>query len=330
MSKTDKTTRALIFGISGQDGAYLSRLLLDDGYEVHGTSRNVKPASYRNLEKLGIHDRVTLHSAAPTDFHDVEKVIERTNPQEIYNLGGPSSVALSFRQPRETFESITLASLNILEAIRTNDTSIRCYSAASSECFGDTGTRPANEQTPFNPLSPYAEAKAAAFRRTAKYREDFGLFASSGILFNHESPLRPEGFVTHKIIGGAARIAAAGSGSLQLGNLDIQRDWGWAPEYVDAMRRMLQKDQPDDYVIATEKSCSLKDFAAAAFAHFGLDWRDHVESDPALFRPTDIAISAGDASKAHTQLGWSAQTHMEGVVKLMAEALTPRSGDKDP
>ena len=217
-----------------------------------------------------------------------------------------------------------LASLNILEAIRTNDTSIRCYSAASSECFGDTGNTPANEQTPFNPLSPYAEAKADAFRRTVKYREDFGLFASSGILFNHESPLRPECFVTRKIIGGAARIAAAGSGTLRLGNLDIQRDWGWAPEYVDAMRRMLHKDQPDDYVIATEKSRSLKDFAAAAFTHFGLDWRDHVESDPALLRPTDIAISAGDASKAHALLGWSAQTHMEGVVKLMAEALTEK------
>jgi GDPmannose 4,6-dehydratase len=265
-----------------------------------------------------------MHSTAPTDIHHVERVIERTNPDEIYNLGGPSSVALSFRQPRETFKSITLASLNILQAIRADDASIRYYGAASSECFGDTGDTPANEQTPFSPLSPYAEAKAEAFRRTAEYRDDFGLFASSGILFNHESPLRPEGFVTRKIISGAARIAADGSGTLRLGNLNIQRDWGWAPEYVDAMWRMLQKDQPGDYVIATENSRSLKDFADAAFTHFGLDWRDHVESDPALFRPTDIAISAGDASKAHELLGWSAQTHLEGVVRLMAEALTEK------
>ena len=322
MPMVEKSKRALIFGGSGQDGAYLSRLLLDKGYEVHGTSRNAGPASYPDLEKLGIGGRVTVHSAAPTDFQSVTTAIERADPTEIYNLSGPSSVALSFAQPKETIEAITLGALNILEAIRAGDASMRCFNAVSSECFGDTGDTPANELTPFSPRSPYAEAKAETFRQTARYREDFGLFACSGILFNHESPLRPEHFVTRKIIGGAARIAAEGSGTLRLGNLDVRRDWGWAPEYVEAMWRMLQQDRPDDYVVATGESRSLEDFADAAFSHFGLDWRDHVESDPEFFRPTDIATSAGDASKAHDVLEWRATKYMKDIVHLMAEAET--------
>jgi len=310
----------LIFGVSGQDGAYLCRLLLDKGYQVHGTSRDAETTSFVNLETLGVRHRVTIHSATPADIQSVEKAIELTSPTEIYNLLGPSSVAMSFEKPKETIEVITLGSLNILKAILAADVSIRYYNAATSECFGDTGDSPADEQTPFNPQSPYAAAKAEAFYKTAKYREDFGLFACSGIFFNHESPLRPELFVTGKIIRGAARIAAEGSGVLHLGNLDIRRDWGWAPEYVDAMWRMLQQNRPGDFVIATGKSHSLKDLAAAAFSHFNLDWRDHVKSDPSLFRPTDIITSAGDPSKALRILKWRAETQMKDVVRLMAEA----------
>lgn len=319
MPPTGKNKRALIFGVSGQDGAYLSRLLLDKGYDVHGTSRDAKSASFLNLEKLGIGGRITIHAAPPTEISRVAAVIEQTRPREIYNLCGPSSVALSFTRPRETLEEIVTGNANILEAVRATDASIRYYNAATSECFGDTGDVPANERTPFNPRSPYGEAKAETFRQTATFRENFGLFACSGILFNHESPLRPENFVTRKILSGAATIAAKGSGVLRLGNLDVRRDWGWAPEYVVAMWLMLQQDRPDDYVIATGECHSLKDFVNAAFSHFDLDWRQHVEIDPEFFRPTDIAISAGDASKALNALGWRAKTRMEDVARLMAE-----------
>ena len=322
MAVTGKNRRALIFGVSGQDGAYLSRLLLEKGYEVHGTSRNADPSSFANLGKLGIRNRVTTHFASPLDIGDVAAAGERATPTETYNLCGPSSVALSFTRPQETLEEIVTGNANILAAIRATGAPIRHYNAATSECFGDTGDAPANERTPFDPQSPYAEAKAEAFRQTAACREDFGLFACSGILFNHESPLRPAHFVTGKIIGGAARIAAEGSGTLRLGNLTVRRDWGWAPEYVDAMWRMLQRDHPDDYVICTGESRSLKEFTAAAFSHFGLDWQDHVVSDPKLLRPTDISTSAGDASKAHGELGWKATTRMEEVIGRMAEALT--------
>lgn len=320
MRTAGKQPCALIFGVSGQDGAYLCRFLLDKGYRVHGTSRNAEAASFVNLETLGIRRLVTIHSATPADAQSVERVVERAAPTEVYNLLGPSSVARSFQKPKETIEAITLGSANILKAIHAGDVSIRYYNAATSECFGDTGAAPADELTPFNPQSPYAQAKAEAFKQTAKAREDFGLFACSGIFFNHESPLRPEIFVAGKIIKGAARIAAEGSGALTLGNLDIRRDWGWAPEYVDAMWRMLQQPQPDDFVIATGKSHSLRDLTAAAFSHFDLDWRDHVKIESSLFRPTDIAVSAGDPSKAHDILKWRAKTQMKDVVRLMAEA----------
>ncbi len=311
---------ALIFGVGGQDGAYLSQLLLDKGYAVHGTSRDAELATFANLRALGIRERVSLYSAVPTDFRSVVQCIARVAPDEIYNLGGQSSVGLSFQQPVETLESISVGTLNILEAIRFLGRPVRFYNAGSSESFGDTSGQAANEATAFRPRSPYAVAKAAAFWEVANYREAYDLLACSGILFNHESPLRPARFVTRKVIKAAARIARGESEKLRLGDLAIRRDWGWAPEYVEAMWRMLQQDDPDDYVIATGEAHALEDFVAAAFAHFDLDWRDHVEIDKTLFRPSEIAGGFGDASRAAEVLGWRAGARMPEVVRRMAEA----------
>jgi GDPmannose 4,6-dehydratase len=322
------TRTALICGISGQDGTYLAQLLLQKGYRVVGTSRDAQISSFGNLQTLGIRDRVEVASMALSDFRSVLQVLARYQPDEVYNLAGQSSVGLSFEQPVETLESISIGALNLLEGIRFLDKDIRLYNAGSSECFGDTGNVPADEQTPFRPRSPYAVAKAAAHWEVANYREAYGLFACSGILFNHESPLRPERFVTQKIARAACRIANGSKERLTLGRLDIRRDWGWAPEYVEAMWKMLQQPQPEDYVIATGETHSLQDFVAAAFAAVELDWRDHVESDPALMRPADLAISRADPSRAEAALGWKAQTRMDGVVKNMVEAATVLPGNR--
>ena len=310
---------ALICGISGQDGAYLARLLLQQGYRVIGASRDAQVGSFNNLIKLGIRDQDELASMALSDFRSVLQVLAKYDPDEIYNLAGQSSVGLSFEQPVETLESISIGTLNLLEGIRFLNRDIRLYNAGSSECFGDTGNTAANEDTPFRPRSPYAVAKAAAFWQLANYREAYGLYACSGILFNHESPLRPERFVTQKIIRAACRIANGSNERLKLGNLDIQRDWGWAPEYVEAMWKMLQRPQPEDFVIATGETHSLQDFVAEAFATLNLDWRDYVDTDPALMRPTDLAMSRADPSRAAEKLGWKAQTHMKEVVRKMVE-----------
>src|ERR1700736_6522593 len=230
--------KALVTGISGQDGAYLAKLLLENGYEVCGTSRDAQMSSFRNLDRIGIRKDVQLASVALNDFRSVLQVLFKVQPNEIYNLGGQSSVSLSFEQPMETQESIYLGTLNLLEAVRFTGRGIKLYNASSSECFGDLGGQPATEETAFRPRSPYAVAKSAAFWQVANYREAYSLFACSGILFNHESPLRPERFVTKKIAAAACRIAAGKQKSITLGNIDVQRDWGWAPEYVDAMYRM--------------------------------------------------------------------------------------------
>jgi GDPmannose 4,6-dehydratase len=227
---------------------------------------------------------------------------------------------LSFEQPVETLESISVGTLNLLEGIRFLNRDIRFYNAGSSECFGDTGMTPANEDTPFHPRSPYAVAKAAAFWEVANYREAYGLFACSGILFNHDSPLRPERFVTQKIVRTACRIEAGSQERLQLGNLNIQRDWGWAPEYVQAMWQMLQRSEAADFVIASGRTHSLEAFLAQAFESVGLDWRDHVESDASLMRPTDLSTSFADPSRAASQLGWQAHTSMHEVVRQMVAA----------
>lgn len=313
--------RALICGVSGQDGAYLAQLLLDKGYRVWGTSRDAQVAGFGNLATIGVKSRVKLLSMAPNDFRSVLTALTCSEPDEIYYLAGQSSVGLSFEQPAETLESITLGTLNMLEAIRFLDKPIKFYHAGSSECFGDAGEQSADENTPFHPRSPYAVAKSSAHWLVANYREAYGLYACNGILFNHESPLRPERFVTKKIISAVCRIAKGSPEKLTLGRLDIVRDWGWAAEYVDAMWRMMQQDTADDYIIATGEANSLQDFVAEAFAVVGLDWREYVNSDPALFRPTDLARSQGCADKAFRQLGWQAAFKMRDVVRKMIESV---------
>ena len=312
--------RALICGVGGQDGAYLAKLLLEKGYEVTGASRDAMATSFANLTHLGIRERVRTASMAINDFRSVLATIKNAAPDEIYNLAGQSSVGLSFDQPVETIESIAIGTLNLLEAIRFVERPIRFYSAGSSECFGDTGNEPATEQTPFHPRSPYAVAKVSAHGLVANYREAYGLFASTGILFNHESPLRPERFVTQKIVHAAARIAAGSNEKLHLGNLDIHRDWGWAPEYVEAMWLMLQQDRAEDFVIATGKTVSLQYFAERAFSYYGLDWQQHVESDTSLLRPSDIQYGRGNPAKAKQLLGWSSAVDIDGVVNKMCDA----------
>jgi GDPmannose 4,6-dehydratase len=314
------SSKVLICGISGQDGAYLAQLLIAKGYDVYGTSRDAQISSFRNLGVLGIRDRVKLESMTLTDFRSVLQVLSKVQPDQVYNLAGQTSVGLSFNQPVETLESIATGTLNLLEVIRFLGKPVKLYNASSSECFGDLGDSAADENTPFHPRSPYAVAKATAFWQVANYREAYGLFACSGILFNHESPIRPERFVTQKIISTVCRISKNSSEKLHLGNLDISRDWGWAPEYVEAMYLMLQQDNPEDFVIATGESYSLKDFVATAFNHLNLSWKDYVVSDPSFMRPTDLSISRANPRKAKAQLDWQAKYKMPDIVKMMVEA----------
>lgn len=313
--------RALICGISGQDGSLLANLLVDRGYDVSGTSRDVEMARFGNLARLGVDHNVRRHSMTLTDFRSVLQVLAEVKPDEIYNLAGQSSVGLSFMQPVETLESIAHATLNLLEAIRFVGKPVKLYNAASGDCFGETtSAAPANELSQFRPRSPYGVAKAAAFWEVANYREAYGLFACSGILFNHESSLRPARFVTRKVVQAACRIAAGSREKLSLGALNVKRDWGYAPEYVEAMWLMLQQPTPNDYVIATGETNSLEDFVAAAFETLGLDWREHTISDAALFRVSDIAESYADPSLAAKALGWSAKTRMKALVaRLIAD-----------
>src|ERR1700730_1281355 len=312
--------KALITGISGQDGAYLAELLLREGYLVIGTSRDAQITSFRNLRRLGIEKKVGLESVALNDFRSVLQVLTKVEPDEIYHLAGQSSVALSFQQRVETQESIAGAALNLLEAARFVKRPVRIYNASSGECFGELSGMPATESTPFQPRSPYGVAKAAAFWLVANYREAYGLFACSGILFNHESPLRPERFVTKKIANSVARILRGEQTKLTLGNLDIWRDWGWSPEYVQAMHAILASDRPEDFVIATGESRQLRDFAKAAFSYAGLDWQNHVEIDQSLFRPSEILFSKGDPIRAQKILGWQPRSRMKEVAQMLVQA----------
>jgi GDPmannose 4,6-dehydratase len=262
-------------------------------------------SSFTNLERLGIRQRVKLLSMAQSDFRSVLNTLSQTEPDEIYFLSGQSSVGLSFEQPAESIESVVYGALNLLEGVRFLGRPARIYHASSGECFGDVvpGKR-ACELTPFRPRSPYGVAKASAHWLIANYREAYGLYCCNGILFNHESPLRPARFVTRKIVAAACRIAAGSGERLSLGRLDIARDWGWSPDFVKAMWLMLQQDVPDDYVIATGESHTLESFVSTAFAQVGLDWRSHVEIDPTLFRPSEISHSVGNPDKAMNRLGW--------------------------
>ena len=282
-----------------------------------GTSRDAGSSEFRNLKAHGLRDRVRLVSMNLTDFRSVLQVLTQAQPDEIYNLAGQSSVSLSFEQPIDTFDSVAVAALNLLEAIRFMARPIRLYNACSSECFGDTGDTPASEDTPFRPNSPYATARAAAYWSVANYRDAYGLHACSGILFNHESPLRPERFVTQKVVSAARRIAGGSKERLTLGTLSIVRDWGWAPEYVEAMWRMLQQDKARDYVVATGEAHSLEEFVAETFRALGLDWRAHVDIDKSLGRPTDPHAVRGDPRRIAAELGWSAQTRMPALVQKL-------------
>jgi GDPmannose 4,6-dehydratase len=315
LNNTPKT--ALICGASGQDGAYLAALLLEKGYRVAVTSRDAETQSFANLRSLGILHRVEKLSMSLADFRSVFQALDKIQPDEVYNLSGQSSVGLSFQQPGETFQSITVAGINLLEAITLMKKRPRVYFAGSGECFGDTAGQAANEETPFKPRSPYATAKAAIHWAVVNYRESYGHFVCTGILFNHESPLRSRRFVTRKIVAAAVAIANGSNETLELGNISIQRDWGWAPEYVSAMWAMLQQDTPDDFVIATGVANSLQDFCAEAFAAVGLDYEKHVKINPALFRPAEISANRGDASKALAQLKWKATLTMPEVVRRM-------------
>jgi GDPmannose 4,6-dehydratase len=309
--------QALIIGISGQDGAYLAKLLLEKGYRVAGTSRNARSTSFANLAALGLRDRIELYGVTLTDPQGLRDLLSAVEPDEIYHLAGQSSVSLSFEQPAETFLSIAVGTLHLLEAIRSRGVSLRLFHASSGDCFGNTGAVPATEETPFSPRSPYGVAKAAAHWNVATYRDVYGLFACSGILFNHESPLRPPHFVTRKITSAACRIAAGSGERLRLGNLDVARDWGYAPDYVEAMWRLLQRKDPADCIIATGRTITLREFTAEAFAAVDLDWREHVDVDAALYRPADILISRADPTKAERLLSWRATLDSAGVARAL-------------
>jgi GDPmannose 4,6-dehydratase len=321
--------RALICGISGQDGGYLAQLLLSKGYEVWGTTRNSQVDKFGGLRVLSILDKVKILSMSPDDFHSVLKVFSDIRPHEIYNLSGQSSVGLSFKRPVETMSSISAGTHNQLEAIRFVDKSIRFYSAGSSECFGDTGTLAVNESSLFRPESPYAVAKAAATFQVSVYRKAYGLYACTGILFNHESPLRPEHFVTKKIVSTAIRIASGSKEKLKLGNIDIRRDWGWAPDYVDSMWRMLNLDAPEDFVIATGVTQSLREFVQAIFEEAELDWRDHVVHDTSMRRPSDPFEIRANPEKINNLIGWKATLVGIEVPRQMFRSVLSTSDSKD-
>ena len=310
--------RALVFGVSGQDGGYLSKLLISKEYIVYGVSRDAEDSNFENLRKLNVLDKIKLISATISDSKSVLQVIMKVKPDEIYNLAGQTSVGLSFKEPMETMKSISLGVLNILEAIRFSEFNIKFYNAGSSESFGKN-YNVLDENTSFNPRSPYGVAKSTAFWNVAIYREAYNIYACTGILFNHESPFRKEGFVTKKIISTVCRIANGSNEKLALGNINIFRDWGWAPEYVETMWLMLQQDNPDDYVIATGETISLKDFIDIAFKYFDLNMKDHVIIDNNLLRPIEIEKVIANPTKAKLKLNWKAKTKAKSLVERMID-----------
>ena len=325
---TDKV--ALITGITGQDGSYLAEQLLDKGYVVHGLIRRSSTFNTDRIEHLykDPHDpeaRLFLHYGDLTDGSRLVTLLERVQPTEVYHLGAQSHVRVSFDEPEFTGDVTGLGTTRLLEALRMSEVPARFYQASSSEMFGATPP-PQNENAFFYPRSPYAAAKVYSYWMVRNYREAYGLFACNGILFNHESPRRGETFVTRKITMAVARIAAGLQSELYLGNLDARRDWGYAPEYTDAMWRMLQADEPNDYVVATGTSYSVGDFVRMAFEHAGLDWEKHVKFDPRYLRPTEVDDLIGDASRAKEILGWQAQTYTPELVKIMVDADRERLG----
>jgi len=312
------TRRALITGITGQDGAYLAEFLLQKGYEVHGM---VRRASTENFERIfALRGQITLHQADLLDQLSIITLLKEVQPHEVYNLAAQSFVPTSWSQPLLTGEFTALGVTRVLEAIRLVDPGIRFYQASSSEMFGKVREEPQNEHTPFWPRSPYGVAKVYGHWITVNYRESYGIFACSGILFNHESPRRGREFVTRKISDGVARIKLGLHDQLALGNLDAMRDWGFAGDYVRAMWMMLQQDHPDDYVIATGEKHSVRELLDLAFSHVGLDWRRHVVCDPKLLRPAEVNTLRGDASKARRLLCWHPSVTLPELIRMMVDA----------
>jgi GDPmannose 4,6-dehydratase len=310
--------RALITGITGQDGSYLAELLLDKGYEVYGM---VRRSSTENFDRIAhVADRITLLQADLLDQSSLVEALEEARPNELYNLGAQSFVPTSWKQPVLTAEFTAVGVTRLLEAVRRVDPDIRFYQASSSEMFGKVREVPQNERTPFYPRSPYGVAKVYGHFITVNYRESYGLYAVSGILFNHESPRRGLEFVTRKISDGVARIKLGLADEVRLGNLDAKRDWGYAGDYVEAMWLMLQASEPEDYVIATGEQHSVQEFADLAFAHAGLDSKQYVKTDPKFLRPAEVDHLVGDAAKARGQLGWQPRVTFQELVELMVDA----------
>jgi GDPmannose 4,6-dehydratase len=318
MSDYSMAKRALITGITGQDGSYLAELLLEEGYEVHGVVRRASTSNYWRIEHLL--DRIQLIPADLLDQLSLIRVIEKVQPDEFYNLAAMSFVPASWDQPMLTGEFNAQGVTRVLEAVRQVNPRIRIYQASSSEMFGKVREVPQSELTPFYPRSPYGVSKVFAHYITVNYRESYDLFAVSGILFNHESPRRGLEFVTRKVTDGVARIKLGLTDTLALGNLDAQRDWGFAGDYVRAMWLMLQQDQADDYVIATGETHSVRDLVEVAFTHAGLDWQRHVKLDPRFLRPAEVDLLIGDASKAKAALGWTPQVDFKGLIHMMVDA----------
>jgi len=317
--------RALITGITGQDGSYLAELLLSNGYEVHGMKRRSSSFNTGRIDAIfpDLHDRdarLFVHFADLADSTSLIKLLYSLEPDEIYHLGAQSHVRVSFDIPEYTGDVTALGTTRLLEAIRESGIRSKFYQASSSEMFGRAVEVPQRETTPFRPCSPYACSKVYAFWVTVNYRESYGMFACNGVLFNHESPRRGETFVSRKITRAVARIHAGQQDKLYLGNLDAKRDWGYAPEYVDAMWRMMQLDEPDDFVVATGETHTVREFVELAFSCVGLDWKKHVEIDPRYFRPTEVELLQGDYSKAQERLGWEPKVRFHELVKLMVDA----------
>ena len=317
--------KALITGITGQDGSYLAELLIAKGYEVHGLIRRASTFNTGRLDPLyadphSEKSRLHLHYGDLADGSALARLIGKVQPEEIYNLAAQSHVRVSFDGPEYTTDIVATGTVRLLEAIRETGIRPRFYQASSSEMFGRAREFPQTERTPFYPRSPYACAKVFSYWITVNYRESYGLHASNGILFNHESPRRGETFVTRKITRAVAQIQAGLQDRIFLGNLEAKRDWGYAPEYVQAMWLMLQAEKPDDYVVATGETHSVREFLELAFTHAGLDWRNHLATDPRYFRPAEVDLLVGDCTKARRQLGWEPKTRFADLVKLMVDA----------
>jgi GDPmannose 4,6-dehydratase len=317
--------KALITGITGQDGSYLAELLLNKGYEVHGIKRRSSSFNTSRIDEVlpDWHERdarLFVHFADLSDSTSLVKLLYRLQPDEIYHLGAQSHVKVSFEIPEYTGDITALGTTRLLEAIRETGIKTKFYQASSSEMFGQASEVPQRENTPFRPRSPYACSKVYAYWTTVNYREGYGLFACNGILFNHESPRRGETFVSRKITRAIARIRAGIQNKLYLGNLEAKRDWGYAPEYVEAMWLMMQRDNPEDFVVATGETHTVRDFVETAFGHAGLDWKQNVEVDSRYFRPTEVDILQGDAGKAERLLGWRPKVKFHDLVRLMVDA----------